>query len=170
MLFERVFIELNGRDVKYLVIGGLAVNLYGFARATGDMDIMISLENKNINKFLDAVKILGFKTRIPVNIEDFSSLEKRKMWMEEKNMQVFSVYNPKNMMEQLDIVLENDIDFETAYKRKETLTAGDIEIPVVSIDDLIKLKQIAGRERDELDIRALKKIKELRDEINSKEK
>ena len=90
--------------------------------------------------------------------------------MEEKNMQVFSVYNPKNMMEQLDIVLENDIDFETAYKRKETLTAGDIEIPVVSIDDLIKLKQIAGRERDELDIRALKKIKELRDEINSKEK
>lgn len=166
MLFERIFRELNAKNVKYMVIGGLAVNLHGFARATGDLDIIISFDKENVGNFIEAIKILQYKPRVPVNIEELADQDMRTSWIKEKNMKVFSVFNPQNPMELLDVVLENDIDFETAYQNMELLTAGDIKIPVISIDDLIKLKQIAGRERDNLDIRALKKIKELKDETD----
>ena len=39
------------------------------------------------------------------------------------------------------------------------MRVGNISIPVVSIDDLIKLKKISGRQQDMEDIRALKKVK-----------
>ena len=61
-------------------------------------------------------------------------------------------------------MIENHIDFDTAYEKRERVTASNIEIPVISINDLIELKKIAGRKRDEIDILALQKIKELKNE------
>ncbi|MBW1800540.1 MAG: nucleotidyltransferase [Deltaproteobacteria bacterium] len=79
-------------------------------------------------------------------------------------MKVFSLYNPLNVMEQVDIMIENYIDFDQAYEQRETVHAKNIEIPIISVDDLIILKEKAGRERDKIDIRALRKIKELKNE------
>ena len=58
MLYERIFKKFNLNRLKYLIIGGIAVNLHGFSRATGDLDILISLEDKNIEKFIKAIKSL----------------------------------------------------------------------------------------------------------------
>ena len=44
-LFEKVFRELNKTRVKYLVVGGVAVNLYGYLRFTGDLDLLLLLNN-----------------------------------------------------------------------------------------------------------------------------
>ena len=48
-LFETVFDALNKAGVKYLVVGGAAVNLYGFPRFTGDLDILLLLKQENLN-------------------------------------------------------------------------------------------------------------------------
>lgn len=79
-------------------------------------------------------------------------------------MKVFSVYNPSNQLELLDVMTENYIDFEDAYNRKEEVKIGNTKIPIISIDDLIKLKEKAGRLRDTNYIKALKAIQELEDE------
>lgn len=47
-LFEKVFRELNKAKVKYLVVGGVAVNLYGYLRFTGDLDLLILLNEEKI--------------------------------------------------------------------------------------------------------------------------
>ena len=165
MFYEQVFRKLNKKRVRYLVVGGIAVNLHGFPRVTGDLDIMLDLnDGKSVNGFVEVVKVLGFKPKIPVQVDDFAIPSKRKSWIEEKNMKVFSVYNPSQEIEHIDVLIENLIDFDKAYKTREIVNAGNLKVPVVSIDDLIKLKKISGRKRDEIDIAALKEIKIVKDE------
>ena len=160
MFYEQVFRKLNKKRVRYLVVGGIAVNLHGFPRVTGDLDIMLDLnDGKSVNGFVEVIKVLGFKPKIPVQVDDFAIPSKRKSWIEEKNMKVFSVYNPSQEIEHIDVLIENLIDFDKAYKTREIVNAGNLKVPVVSIDDLIKLKKISGRKRDEIDIAALKEIK-----------
>lgn len=140
MLYETFFKALNASHLKYLVAGGVAVNLHGFARATGDLDILISLTDPEVAKFISAVKQLGLVPRLPVKIDDFADRTKRQEWIDEKNMRVFSVYNPKNPMEHIDVMIEQVINFEEAYKNRVTMSAKGLDIPVVSIPDLIQMK------------------------------
>ncbi len=162
MFYERIFRELANQKIRYMVIGGIAVNIHGYSRATGDLDIMLSLEKDNLEKLIELLKTLDFIPRIPVKIEELKDPEKVKTWKKEKNLKVFSVYNLDNVFEHIDIMVENYIDFESAYSNREVFTARGIEIPVISIDDLIKLKSIAARKRDQIDIEALQKIKEIK--------
>ena len=168
VLFERIFRELNSNRVKYLVIGGIAVNLHGFSRATGDLDIMISFEEENVSRFIKTIKHLNLKPRVSVKVEDFADSAKRNSWIKEKNMKVFSLHNLGNPMEELDVILENDINFNKAYESKDIVKAGSIKIPILSINQLIKQKQNVGRERDTLDVKTLKKIRELKRETKKK--
>lgn len=164
MLFERIFKVLNESGVQYVVIGGIAVNLHGFARATGDLDIAISLTDTGIEKFIQAVKELQFVPRIPVKLEELANKKLRESWIHQKNMKVFSVYNPKNPMEHIDVIMEEVVDFGTLFKNRVVMGAKDISIPVAGIAELIRLKEHAGRDRDAIDIKALKQIQELKNE------
>ena len=85
-------------------------------------------------------------------------------------MKVFSIFNPKKPVEQLDVMIENPIPFERAYKNRKVVSAKGFKIPVVSIPDLIKLKKIAGRERDKVDIRALQEIRSIQNAYKKKKK
>jgi len=162
MLYERFFKALNSSGLKYLVAGGIAVNLHGFARATGDLDILISLTDEEVKKFVGVVKTLALVPRLPVKIDDFADSAKRKEWITQKNMKVFSVYNPQNPMEHIDVMVYEVINFDKAYKNRILMQAKDFQIPVVSIPDLVKMKKIAGRERDLIDIKALEQLEKMK--------
>jgi predicted nucleotidyltransferase len=164
MFYNKIFDELNKNGVKYLVIGGVAVNLHGYDRITGDIDIMISFSEENVEKFKIFAESLGFKPKVPVSIKDLSDKDKRKQWIEEKNAKVFSIYNPKNMLETIDVMIMEYLDFDAAYKKMEYALSDGLKVPLISIEDLIKLKEIAGRGRDITDIKALETIKELKNE------
>ena len=77
MFFERLFKRLNAAKVKYLVIGGVAVNLHGYSRVTVDLDILISLEPSNVRRFVDMIKRLGWKPRVTVDVEAFTDSVER---------------------------------------------------------------------------------------------
>ena len=164
MLYRNILKRLQDEKFEYLIVGGLAVNLHGYTRATADLDIVILLSEENIRKFVSVIKSLNYKPRVPVELEDFISKENRKKWIEEKNMKVFSVYNPEDEAEHIDILIQYNLNFEEAYKKKVVYNVGGINIPVISIPDLIRLKEEANRRIDELDIAALKKIMELQNE------
>lgn len=126
MLYEKVFKKLEKEKIRYLVIGGIAVNFHGFERPTGDLDILLLLKKDNVENFVRAVKSLGWRP-----------------------------------MEHMDIMTENHIDFSKAWRNRTMLNAKKIQIPVISIPDLIRLKKIAGRQRDKIDISALEAIGKL---------
>ena len=46
-----IFRKFNEKGIGYIVVGGLAVNLYGIPRMTYDIDILLDLDDKNIKSF-----------------------------------------------------------------------------------------------------------------------
>lgn len=166
MFFTKILKELEKKNIRYIVIGGVAVNLHGYTRATNDLDIMLSFDKENVEKFSKLAEELGFKAKVPVDIIELAESNKRDYWKKERNMKVFSIYNIENEFEVIDIMIQDYIDFETAYKNKKIMLDEGISIPVISLSDLIKLKEIAThqRDRDLPDLKILRKFKEQEDE------
>ena len=158
MILVKVFQELNRRKVRYLVAGGVAGILYGNPRLTKDLDLWVHLEEENLRKMVETFKALKFMPRTPVRAEDFISEDHRRRWQVEKGMKAFTFINPKNPFENVDILLNVPIDFDTAYRRKKWFRSGRVNIPTVAEKDLIRMKEKAGRPQDLQDIEVLKAI------------
>ncbi len=142
-------------------MGGIAVNLHGVPRATADLDILLLLESSNVGKLIDVMKKLGYRPRAPVDFADIT-LENLEKWAKEKHMKSFSFKNPKRPYEELDIVLDQPLDFEKVYKRIKRITAKNVSIPLISLGDLIALKKHSNRLQDLSDIEALIKVKKIK--------
>ena len=164
MIYEEIFKEFERRNVRYLVVGGMAVNLYGYVRLTVDLDIMADMSEDNLSGIIEVMEQFGFTPRVPVKPHEILSKEKRDEWIKKKGAIVFTFVDLKNPFKHIDIFLNNPIDFEEAYFRKEVLEIGGIKVSVVSLDDLIKMKKSSGRPRDMEDIHHLERIKDLRRE------
>jgi len=158
LYYEDVFRKLQDKKVRYLLIGGVAVNLWGIERATGDIDVAIALDTDNTLNFIAAVKELGFTPKVPVKPEEFADPKKRKEWQEEKDMKVFSFQHPDNPFVLIDVMINNPFNFEEMYSRRATIDSRGVKLSVAAVDDIIKLKEIAGREQDISDIEALRKF------------
>ena len=76
MMNEMIYLELlkamEDKGIRYVVVGGVAVVLHGFVRATMDLDLVVSLESSNALKFLELVKGLGYRPKMPVPLEQFA--------------------------------------------------------------------------------------------------
>jgi len=158
LYYEDVFRKLQEKKVNYLLIGGVAVNLWGIERATGDIDLAIAMDKDNIMKFIEAVKELGFAPKVPVKPEELADPQKRKEWLEEKNMRVFSFQHLDNPYVLIDVMIDNPFDFDEMFARRAMMDSKGVKLSVVAVDDLIRLKEIAGREQDLCDIESLKKF------------
>ena len=157
--YEELFRALEEAKIRYLVVGGVAVVLHGFVRATADLDLMVALDPENLKTFVALMKKMGYQPKIPVAIEEFLLAKNRKAWREEKGMLVFSLYHPKKNSELIDIFVDEPIPFNEAYDRRLTIPLGGLQIAVASTEDLIKLKQQAGRAQDLEDIQALEDLR-----------
>jgi hypothetical protein len=164
-LFKKLFAFLNRGSVKYMVAGGIAVNLYGIERSTADIDIVLKLEKANVLRFIKLAKRLGLKPKVPVKLDDFVDPGKRDSWISEKGMTVFSLYDPKTPFFLIDIFVESPFDFDEVYRRRKKIRSEDTVIPVVPINELILMKEKSNRPQDRADVFYLRKIiKEWSDE------
>jgi len=153
-----IFKELNRRKIKYIVVGGMAVNFHGIPRMTYDIDLVLYLDDSNLKKFLLLLKKWEFKPKVPVDIMDFANKNNREDWIREKNMKAFNLVNPKWAISEIDIVINTPIDYKKAEKNLRYRVIQGVSIPVISIADLIKMKQKSNRIQDKEDIKNLKKI------------
>ncbi|HLC15334.1 MAG TPA: hypothetical protein VJL89_03810 [Thermodesulfovibrionia bacterium] len=161
MYYEKVFRTFAEVGLQYVVIGGVAVNLHGFYRSTVDLDIVIPLTDMEIFRFIQAVRKLDFVPLMPVAIEELADPLKRQQWIEQKNMIVFSVYNPKAPVETVDLMIDSPLPVETLFQNSVLIDFHNVKILIADIPSLIQLKQATGRQRDLIDIKALTKIEEL---------
>ena len=159
--YRTLFARLNGSGCGYVVVGGLAVILHGHVRLTTDTDLVIDLDGEHLDEMLNVLRELGFQPRVPVRLEEFSDPEKRKRWIKEKGMQVFSLFHPAEPRWVVDLFVDSPIDFPGLYERSVTREIKGVPVSVASIDDLITMKRQAGRDIDQSDILQLQQIKEM---------
>jgi len=159
MYYEPILRSLYHHGVRYLIVGGLAVNLHGIPRMTTDLDIVLATDHDNLTKLLICLNELGFYPSLPIPAEDILDSDKRQEWIDEKNMIAFTFINESVSMGEVDIVLQNAVDFEEAFQKRTVLVVDDYEIYLISILHLQQMKRNTGREQDNSDIEMLKRIK-----------
>lgn len=157
-LFEPLFDALNRAQVRYVVVGGFATVLHGYARLTADVDLVIDLSPQGARTAIETLTSLGFRPRAPVEPLAFVDPTTRRQWVAEKGMRVFSMWDPANPMREVDLFAEHPMDFEGLWERSEIIHLSQTVARVASIADLIRLKRLAGRAQDLADVEALEMI------------
>ena len=156
-----IFQALHAADVRYVVVGGVAVVLHGHARLTADLDLAIDLEPAVARRAIVALTGLGLRPRAPVRAEDFADPAIRSSWKRERGMLVFSMVDPSDPLRAVDVFVDEPIPFAELHERSLTFDIAEVPVRVASIPDLITLKRQAGRPQDEADIAALRELEEL---------
>ena len=141
----REFIELlNEHKVKYLIIGGYAVNFHGYPRYTKDIDFWLWMNEPNIKKLIKAIEEFGFGG---LNLE-------AKDFMAPENI-IQLGYEPYR----IDLLVEVEgIDFEECYERRTEAELDGTKVKFLSLMDLITVKKTAGRLQDLADAEQLEKL------------
>lgn len=147
--FKEFFKSLNSNKVKYLLIGGYAVIIHGYARTTSDLDIVISNDRGNARRCVDALREFGFASP-DLNEDIFSTAEKN----------VVRMGVPPVKIEILNY-LEGS-SFDDAYSRRIPESVEDIQVDVISLRDLIANKIEVGRLQDLTDVEKLKERNNLK--------
>lgn len=159
-LYLPLFKALNDAGVKYVVVGGLATVLHGYLRLTVDVDLVVDLAPEEVTRAVHVLESLGYKPRVPVPAAQLADAAKRKEWIEQKGMTVFSFYHLSDSMLTVDIFAHHPIPFPALLARAERMAIAGVPVYICSIDDLIALKQQAGRPQDLIDIEKLRRIQE----------
>jgi len=160
-MFERIFKGLSDEGVKYLVVGGVAVNLHGYLRGTGDLDILIFLDEKNLEKMTNAMRKLGYVERLPIKIQELQNEQYARKMMEERNLLAFSYMPEGNSPLIVDVIIDGSLRFNELFGRSVVKKLDGISVPIISVDDLIVFKKKAGRPKDIEDVKWLAESKKL---------
>lgn len=158
--YEPIFEALNASGARYVVVGGVAVNLHGHTRFTQDLDLVVDLEPEPAAACLRALSALGFRPRLPVVITGFADAATRERWFTEKNMLVFQLYREPSRLT-IDLFVRSPIDFEALWTRATDVALSRTHVRIASLDDLIAIKRAAGRPQDLVDVEVLERIRDL---------
>lgn len=153
---EELLRLLKENKVDFLIIGASAFPVYGYARATLDIDIFVRPEIDNIHKVIVALNEFGYDL-MSLSAHDF--LENKvliRQYLVEADIHPFV----------------KGVTFGDLWKNKIEANFGGIEVYFPSLEDMIKMKKAAGRARDLEDLKILIKIREKnrKAENNSKSK
>ena len=142
--FEKQLAELARSGVDFAVVGGLAVILNGYPRFTLDADIIVSDKPENIRNMLHCLEKWGEGWARELKPEEFVPQEGSIRVMEEFDLDIFTRMRGKSID-----------DFRPRFRFIES---GGVRIPYIAPEDLLFLKQTSWREKDQLDVAAMKEI------------
>ncbi len=137
--FKEFISSLNSNNVRYLLVGGWAVAIYGYPRVTKDIDFIIAIDDENLERFRKTLLKFG--------------APRTDMAQFKKIGYVFRMGRPPV---QIDIINQaSGIDFDECYPRRELVKVEDVEISLISRKDLIINKRSSGRTQDLADAEKL---------------
>jgi predicted nucleotidyltransferase len=148
--FDELLRRLAAADVKFVVVGGLAVNAWGVVRGTKDVDVVIATEIENLERVADVAVAAGGRVQrggallgSPHSIA--SALASGEQVAIETDLG------------RLDVVqgLDGVPSFEELRSRATEAEILGTEVWVCSRDDLTAMKRAAGRTRDLADLEDL---------------
>ncbi len=134
---------LAKHNVRHLVVGGYAVALHGYPRYTGDLDVFIALDPASASGVAAALRDFGFA-------------------LDDADEALF--LNPRSIVEMgrepLKLQIMNAISgvqFEEAYPNRMTVRIGDLNVPFIGYQDLLRNKSVTGRGKDKVDVEELRR-------------
>jgi hypothetical protein len=145
--------KLVAAGVDFVVIGGIAVVLHGYPRLTRDLDIAFAHEVANLDALGGVLTDLGAELRgvddeVPF-IPDRRTLQGIQLLTLETSAGWFDIHRlPQGVS-----------SYANLRRNAERVPVEDFSLLVASPDDLIAMKEAAGRPADRLDIAALEAIK-----------
>ena len=150
---SRIGAALSAAGVRYAVVGGYAVALHGAVRGTVDVDVILAWDSRSLQSAEQALKSLGLVSRLPVSASEVFRF--RDEYVRNRNLIAWNFYNPKDLSEQLDIIITADLK----GKKVSTVKTPDGPIRVLGRKDLIAMKRASGRPQDLEDAAALERIR-----------
>ena len=141
--FLRLMIEFEKNNVDYVLIGGMAINLHGFARYTEDIDLFVNPEEENINNLRTAM----------MNV--FRDDEIKEITTDELNKYAVIRYGAHDDF-YIDIIAKIGERFHFYDLSYEEKIIEGIKVKVADVKTLFLLKENTYREIDQLDIKFLK--------------
>ncbi|MDB5198612.1 MAG: hypothetical protein JWO92_575 [Chitinophagaceae bacterium] len=144
--------SLNDNNVKYIMVGGFAVNMHGYTRATDDIDVWIEdslINRRNLGKALEK---FGYGA---ISWEEIQFVPG---WT---NFYI----GPGVVLDIMTSMKGIEIPFGQALDEATFAEIDSIQVPFLHINQLIQNKKAVNRSKDQIDVIELEKIKELRKEM-----
>jgi predicted nucleotidyltransferase len=141
--YEKLLASLTRAEVKFIVVGGVAVALNGFVRTTDDVDILIERSSENIDRLLSTLASFGEGHARELSFGDFDEAEGAVRVIEDFPLDIFTLMRGQSYGD-----LIGDV--------RQTAICGTT-IDFLNAEGLIRLKQDSDREKDQIDIVALRK-------------
>lgn len=139
---------LDNNKVRYIMIGGFATNLYGYSRATKDVDIWIADTLENRKKFRKALREQGSGDYDNIETMDF--------------IPGYTDFQLKHGFK-LDVFTKvkglEKIGFDECETYAVIAEIEKIQVPFLHLNHLIICKKAAGRTKDLLDVEELEKLR-----------
>jgi len=147
---HRTFLrKLVTGNVEFILVGGYAVNFYGYTRTTGDIDLWLKPDNDNRDRLVSVLTKEGFSEE---GINKIQSLDFTTM----------VAFHTGEIPFKVDFMTHiSGLTFSEAISKKESLIVDDVVIPVLHFDHLIISKISTSRGRDKADAEELQKINAL---------
>lgn len=139
--FSAFLKSLNSASVEYLLIGGYAVGIHGYVRATNDLDVWVRISPTNAASIVQALREFGFSSP---NLTEA-------LFLAGGNVVRMGV--PPMRLELLTSIA--GVDFDECYAERLMVPMGDVTAPVISLHRLRQNKRAAGRAKDIADIENL---------------
>lgn len=146
-LYEDACSALVKKKVEFVIIGGFAVNYWGYNRSTGDMDFFINSKKQNLENLFASLDYLGFV--IDSNAE--------RAILAGELIQFSDKYHTVELLFNINL----DKEFADVYKAASWSKFGKVKVPFIDFDDLILEKIKSKRPKDLNDVYELKKIRKL---------
>ena len=138
------------KRVDFILVGGYAVNYYGYNRVTGDRDIWLQPDNGNKKLLLDALLALGFDEEgiATINSWDFT------------RPQLFHIGAKPDLTDFMTHI--SGVNYELAKINATLADIEGLELYVIHLNNLIENKQSSGRLKDLADVEYLQRILRLK--------
>lgn len=142
--FEKLLVRLVLAEVAFITVGGVACSLSGFVRTTEDVDILIAGEKDNIKRLLEALAGFGQGAARELTAADFTDEEGAIRVVEEFPLDLFIRMGGHHYDDLLPYVRH--------------ITLEGVQIPFLGPEGLILLKKDSVREKDRIDVLALRRL------------
>jgi hypothetical protein len=142
--FAEMLRELSAAGADFLIVGGYAVAVHGYVRATADFDIWVRPTPENAVLVYEALARFGAPLE-ELSVEDLAKPE--------------LIYQIGIKPERIDILTRiSGVDFETAWARRTQATVDSVAYNVIGRQDLIANKRASGRPLDLIDADKLERV------------